>query len=95
MEDADVLIVFSEILLVDDVATFDIAPQARTDVVMDMIATERNAGTFRDLDAAGLPFRIEAIDIVRPDALELDADLFAVAFDAVCRGYPRECRSRR
>src|SRR6266404_493768 len=44
---------------------------------MDMIATELDAVTFRDLDSAGLPVGIEAIDVVRPNA-----DILAVAFDA-------------
>ena len=95
------LIVLHEIVLVDDVTTFDIAPQASTIVVMDMIATERDATALRDLDPAGLPFRIEAIDVVRPDAVALDEDILAVAFDAdlaimmnVAVVHAR-CRSRR
>src|SRR3979490_3193964 len=49
---------------------------------MDMIATELDAVTFRDLDSAGLPVGIEAIDVVRPNAAVLNADILAVAFDA-------------
>jgi len=65
-----------------DVATIAVAPQARTTVMMNMITAERDAITQRDLGASGLPTRIEAIDIVRPDPVALDPDIIAVAFDA-------------
>src|ERR1700755_2603942 len=48
---------------------------------MDMIAAKRDSVTFRDLDSTGLPAWIEAIDIVRPDVVALDADVIAVASD--------------
>src|SRR5258708_34085893 len=46
-----------------------------------MIATKRDPVTFRDLGSASLPGGIEAINVVRPNALVFDADIFAVAFD--------------
>src|SRR5690349_7353279 len=47
-----------------------------------MIATKRHSIAYRNLDAAGLPGRVETVDVVRPDAIVLDADIVAVAFDA-------------
>src|SRR5712692_8894607 len=49
---------------------------------MDMIATKRDPVTFRDLRSAGLPSGIEAINVVRPNAVVFDADILTVAFDA-------------
>src|SRR5882757_4416838 len=49
---------------------------------MDMIATKHDPVTFSDLDAAGFPSGIEAIDVVRPNSVVFDVDAPAVAFDA-------------
>src|SRR5262245_21911928 len=48
---------------------------------MDMIAAKRDSVTLRDLDSTGLPAWIEAIDIVRPDAVTLDENIVAGASD--------------
>src|ERR1700733_6132701 len=47
-----------------------------------MIATKLDPIGRRYLDATGLPIRIEATDVVRPDAIMFDADTIAVAVDA-------------
>src|SRR5262245_51319606 len=47
-----------------------------------MIATKRDPVTLGDLDAAGLPVGIEAMDVVRPNAAILNKDILAVASDA-------------
>lgn len=51
-------------------------------VVVDVIAAKQDPVTFRDLDSAGLPSGIEAVDVVRPDAVILDTNILTVAFDA-------------
>ena len=43
MEDADIVVVLNAIALVEHVAALDLAPQARAVVVMDMVATKRDA----------------------------------------------------
>src|SRR5262245_6351719 len=48
---------------------------------MDMIAAKRNSVALCDLDSTGLPAWVKAIDIVRPDAVALDADVVAGAAD--------------
>src|SRR5262245_64068611 len=46
-----------------------------------MIAAKRDSVAFCDLDSTGLAAWIEAKDIIRPDAVALDADVIAVASD--------------
>lgn len=83
MEDAGALVIaLDDIAFIEDVAAVDVAPQSRTDIVVDVVAAEHDAVGERELQAAGLPAGIEAIDIVGPDLRVLDLDVLAGAGDA-------------
>src|SRR5260370_32718603 len=82
MEDVAALIDLDKVFFIDKVMTLNIAPDVGAIVVIDMIATKRDPVTFRDLGSASLPGGIEAINVVRPNAVVFDADILAVAFDA-------------
>src|SRR5215475_695724 len=80
--DADVPVVLDNISLIDHVVAIDIAPKTGTVVIVNLIFTERDADALGDLGSARLPVRVEAVDVVRPDAIALDEDMIAVAADA-------------
>ena len=49
---------------------------------MHVIAQKRDPVTFCDLDSSGLPSGIEAVNVVLPNAVALDADVSTIALDA-------------
>src|ERR1700757_1913150 len=75
------LVVLDEIIFVDNVSAFDIAPKSGTIVVVDMIPAECDLIAYRNLGATCLPLWIEPPDVVRPNAVVLDANISAVAID--------------
>src|SRR5262245_60147632 len=77
VKDAGAVIALDDIVLVEHVATIDVAPQAGTDIVVDLVAPKDNAVAERQLHAAGLPAGREAAAVVGPDPIVLDQNVTA------------------
>src|SRR5260370_41817779 len=75
-------VMVGDVVLVQDVAAFDVTPQAGAAVVMHVVAAEDDAFADRQLDAAGFPTGKEFAGVVFPDAVALDQDIPAYARDA-------------
>jgi hypothetical protein len=73
VKDPGAAVAFGDVVLIDDVAAFDVTPQACAAVVMHVVAAQDDAFAGRQFDAAGFPTGQEFAVIVLPTVVgELD-----------------------
>src|SRR5260370_5321872 len=75
VKDTGAVVTLDYVALIEHVAAVDIAPQARTEVVVYLIAAENDTITQRELHTTGLPSRREPAAICPPNLIVLDRDV--------------------
>src|SRR5437879_10836096 len=101
VKDTGAVVTLDHVALIEHVVAVDIAPQARTEVVVYLIAAKNDTITQGELHTTGLPSRREPADIVRPNLIVLDRDVPTCAGNAdlpvvlnVAAAHPAACSDR-